>query len=296
MKIPELKQIIKEEITKIVNELHTNTLRQINKYIDDTHHTESNSFLDDIGIPDHVPFSSIYQLRDMVNGFLDSPKGSEAEEVFRDTIIYHLKTAGKGFTDKQIKEYIQLLELRRDKEQIGGVKLNESYTSKKSQLKQIIKEEIAKILTENEYLDQLLDKISASGMDSLSAEEKKDLDRYHKGEDPTPKKFKIRIEKDIFGGYEAFVYKENNRWIPDHIFDIINSSKLDPPIDSNRFQMYFAPDLDIKTLNGAMIKGDKKGEVLEFFKDEGNMNDLIPSSSGTTSIRVPRKYIDALKY
>jgi hypothetical protein len=182
---------------------------------------------------------------------------------------------------------------------------------KKSQLKQIIKEEIAKILTENEYLDQLLDKISASGMDSLSAEEKKDLDRYHKGEDPTPKKFKISIEKDTFGGYEAsaykgnnqwtpgyeaFVYKENNRWIPDYIFDMINSLKSNPPTDSNRFQMYFAPDLNIKTLNGAMISGDKKGEVLKFFKDEGNMNDLISPSSGTTSIRVPRKYIDPLMY
>lgn len=168
---------------------------------------------------------------------------------------------------------------------------------KKSQLKQIIKEEIVKILTENEYLDQLLDKISASGIDSLSNGEKKDLDRYHKGEDPTPKKFKISIEEDVFGGYEAFVYKENNRWIPDHIFDIINSSKSDPPINSNRFQMYFVPDLDIKTLNGARISGDKKGEVLEFFKDEGNMNDLIPPpSSDTTSIRVPRKYIDAPRY
>jgi hypothetical protein len=167
---------------------------------------------------------------------------------------------------------------------------------KKFQLKQIIKEEIAKILAENEYLDQLLDKISASGMDSLSAEEKKDLDRYHKGEDPTPKKFKISIEKDTFGGYEAYAYKENNRWIPDYIFDMINSLKSNPPTDSNRFQMYFAPDLNIKTLNGAMISGDKKGEVLKFFKDEGNMNDLISPSSGTTSIRVPRKYIDPLMY
>ena len=174
----------------------------------------------------------------------------------------------------------------------------------KNRLKQLIKEEIYKILTENEYLDQLLDKISASGIDSLSNGEKKDLDRYHKGEDPTPKKFKIRIEEDMFGGYEAFVYKENNQWIPDYIFDLINSAKSNPPIDSNRFQMYFVTDLDIKTLNdlgikalnGARISGDKKGEVLEFFRDEGNMNDLIPPSSGTISIRIPSKYIDVLRY
>jgi hypothetical protein len=148
MKKSQLKQFLKEEIRKILTELQPSVLKRINDYIDNTHHMESNSFLDDFNIPDHAPFNPIYQLRDMVDGFLDSPEGSEAEEVFRDTLVWRLETSGEGFTKQQIEEYMRLLKLRRDREQIGGVKLSETSVIKKSQLKQFLKEEIRKILTE----------------------------------------------------------------------------------------------------------------------------------------------------
>lgn len=311
MKLSQLKHIIKEEIYKAVNELQANTLKQINDYIDDTHWMEP-GVLDDF--PELVSMGAdfIINLRDTVNLFLECPEGSEEEELFGDSIIWHLKTAGKGFTDQQIKEYMQLLKLRRNKEQIGGVKLSELYVAtKKSKLKHFIKEEITKILSENAYLDQLLDKISSSGIDSLSDAEKNDLNRYSKGEDPTPKKFKVRLEKNSeFGGvYDSYLYKEDNRWIPEYIFEKINSLFMGTPDNPDRAPIYLNTypkpdsesnmthfkDLNTKDPNGARLQGDKEGEILKFFKDEGNMNDLTQGSQ-LNKIIIPGKYIDILKF
>jgi hypothetical protein len=55
---------------------------------------------------------------------------------------------------------------------------------KKSQLKQIIKEEISKVLNENnqQLLDTILDKLSTDGIESLTPEETNFLDMFSKGE------------------------------------------------------------------------------------------------------------------
>ena len=53
---------------------------------------------------------------------------------------------------------------------------------KKSNLKQIIKEEIKKILEDSNIIDKILGKISTSGIDSLTPQEKEYLDKHSKGE------------------------------------------------------------------------------------------------------------------
>jgi DNA-binding CsgD family transcriptional regulator len=63
---------------------------------------------------------------------------------------------------------------------------------KKSELKQIIKEEISKILKENETVDRILDKITIQGKDSLTPEEKEYLERYSKGEKNIPEPITLR--------------------------------------------------------------------------------------------------------
>jgi hypothetical protein len=272
---------------------------------------ESNDFLDNFNIPSGADFNPIYQLRDMVDNFLDSPEGSEAEELFQDTIVWHLKTAGEGFTDQQIKEYIQLLKLRRNREQIGGVKLNETHIVKKSQLKQIIKEEVQKILKENEYLDQLLDKISSSGMDSLSPKEKTYLDQYSKGANPkslSPETFKVRLEKNEFGVYDSYLYTQDNSWIPQQVFDIHNSivmgggepdripvylntyPKSDPESNMTDFK-----DAKTNDPKGARMFGDKEGKMLDILKDAGNLDD-IATNSFTSALKIPGKYVELLKF
>jgi hypothetical protein len=313
MKRSQLKQLIKEEIHKVLTEIQPSILKRINAYIDNTHHMESNDFLDNFNIPSGADFNPIYQLRDMVDNFLDSPEGSEAEELFQDTIVWHLKTAGEGFTDQQIKEYIQLLKLRRNREQIGGVKLNETHIVKKSQLKQIIKEEVQKILKENEYLDQLLDKISSSGMDSLSPKEKTYLDQYSKGANPkslSPETFKVRLEKNEFGVYDSYLYTQDNSWIPQQVFDIGNSIYMGEPDDPNRIPVYLntypKPDpesnmtdfKDAKTNdpNGAIIFSDKEGKMLDILKDVGNLDNITSTNFGTSKIKIPGKYVELLKF
>jgi hypothetical protein len=54
---------------------------------------------------------------------------------------------------------------------------------KKSQLKQVIKEEIQKILEDSNIIDKILDKISTSGIDSLTPQEKEYLNKHSKGEE-----------------------------------------------------------------------------------------------------------------
>ena len=54
---------------------------------------------------------------------------------------------------------------------------------KKQDLKKLIKEEIQKILNEDEYtLNKILDKISSLGVDSLLPKEKRFLDQHSKEE------------------------------------------------------------------------------------------------------------------
>lgn len=57
---------------------------------------------------------------------------------------------------------------------------------KKSELKQIIREEIRKVLNEDQaIIDKILDKISSSGIESLTPEEKKYLDTGGKSDIPS---------------------------------------------------------------------------------------------------------------
>jgi hypothetical protein len=261
----------------------------------------------------------------MVDNFLDSPEGSEAEEVFRDTLVWHLETSGEGFTKQQIEEYMRLLKLRRDREQIGGVKLSETHVVKKSQLKQIIKEELIKILKENEYLDQLLDKISSSGMDSLSPKEKTYLDQYSKGANPkslSPETFKVRLEKDFMGSYQAYLYASDNPWIPQQVFDLTNSYYMsDPDRDSMAIPVILntEPELDPKDElgndlpkpiggsnsndpslyvnqepKGIRISNGKGGKIIDILKDAGNVDDI--KAIGINNIGIPGKYVEIFKF
>jgi hypothetical protein len=183
---------------------------------------------------------------------------------------------------------------------------------KKSQLKQIIKEEIIKILNENDYLDQLLDKISSSGENSLSSKEKNYLDQYSKGTNPeslSPKTFKVRLEKNNMGVYDSYMYAKDNSWIPQQIFDTINSLYYEPQKD-NRIPIvlntYPKPDPEsnmtsFKSLNtsdpeAARILGDKEGYVINTLMDLGNIDDLTAVFSPSYKIKIPGKYIDLLRY
>lgn len=183
---------------------------------------------------------------------------------------------------------------------------------KRSQLKQLIKEEIHKILKENEYLDQLLDKISSSGMDSLSPKEKTYLDQYSKGANPkslSPETFKVRLEKNNIGVYDSYIYAKDNSWIPQQVFDTINSLYYEPQKD-NRIPIvlntYPKPDPEsnmtsFKSLNtndpeAARILGDKEGYVISTLTDLGNMDDLTAVFSPSYKIKIPGKYIDLLRY
>jgi len=57
---------------------------------------------------------------------------------------------------------------------------------KKEQLKQIIKEEIQNVLNENTNIDQILDKISSKGINSLSPHDKQYLDAYSQEKELPP--------------------------------------------------------------------------------------------------------------
>jgi hypothetical protein len=192
---------------------------------------------------------------------------------------------------------------------------------KKSQLKQLIKEELIKILKENEYLDQLLDKISSSGMDSLSPKEKTYLDQYSKGENPkslSPKTFKVRVEKDPFGfGYNARLYAQDNPWIPHQVFSLWHSNYLpDPEDDPNVINVYLntEPDeLDPKDgielvtrkstdptayhnqePEGMTMSNGKGNKIINILKDAGNLDDL-KLLGDNDSIGIPGKYIKISK-
>jgi hypothetical protein len=88
---------------------------------------------------------------------------------------------------------------------------------KHSQLRQIIKEEIKKVLNENINIDQILDKISSKGIDSLSSYEKDYLDAYAQEKELPPVEFldngtlrdaffvsgdkDLEVDKDMFTNY-----------------------------------------------------------------------------------------------
>lgn len=86
---------------------------------------------------------------------------------------------------------------------------------KKLKLIQIIKEEISKVLKENETVDKILDKISSQGKDLLTPEEKEYLDKYSKGEKNIPEPITLQnvptsassVKAEI---YPSFYEKETN--------------------------------------------------------------------------------------
>jgi hypothetical protein len=112
-----------------------------------------------------------------------------------------------------------------------------------SQLKQIIKEEISKILNENANIDQILDKISSKGVNSLSPYEKEYLDAYAQEKELPPVEFldngtlrdaffvsgdkDLEVDKDIFTNYilthknklKKLWNKTGGNWDQDQITD-----------------------------------------------------------------------------
>jgi hypothetical protein len=194
---------------------------------------------------------------------------------------------------------------------------------KKSQFKQLIKEEIRKILKENEYLDQLLDKISSLGMDSLSPKEKTYLDQYSKGENPkslSPETFKVRVENNYMGSYNAYLYAKDNPWIPQQVFDLTNAYYMyDPDSDPDSIPVMLNtepedPEDELgndfpkriegpKSNNpniytnqepkGIRITNGKDNKIIDILKDAGNVYDI--KDVGMNKIGIPGKYVEISK-
>jgi hypothetical protein len=128
---------------------------------------------------------------------------------------------------------------------------------KYSQLRQIIKEEISKVLRENKTVDQILDKISSQGKDSLTPEENEYLDKYSKGEKNISEPITLQNTPTSTSSIKAEVYpsfyeKETN---PEKIkrkskiiqlYDDVAREFLKPLINTIAQQLEISPK-DIRT-------------------------------------------------
>jgi hypothetical protein len=98
---------------------------------------------------------------------------------------------------------------------------------KKSQLKQLIKEEILKVLSEDQgIVDKILDKISQYGINSLTRVEKEYLDNYSKG-DKNLKAPYLLSNEDVLYSPKVISYIESII-DSDYRFDSSYSPKLEP--------------------------------------------------------------------
>jgi len=123
---------------------------------------------------------------------------------------------------------------------------------KKLKLIQIIKEEISKVLKENETIDKILDKISSQGKDSLTPEENEYLDKYSKGEKNIPEPTTLQNMPTSASSVKAEVYPffydktEDPKKLkrrPDQIklYDNITSEFLKPLINTVAQQLEISP-------------------------------------------------------
>jgi len=128
---------------------------------------------------------------------------------------------------------------------------------KKSQLKQIIKEEISKILKENETVDRILDKISIQGKDSLTPEEKEYLERYSKGEKNIPEPTTLQNKSTSTSSVKAQQYPYSEKPKQIEVYDYIAREFLKPLIDTIAQQLEISPK-DIRASFDGIWKEDNE--------------------------------------
>jgi hypothetical protein len=135
---------------------------------------------------------------------------------------------------------------------------------KKLKLIQIIKEEISKVLKENETIDKILDKISSQGKDSLTPEENEYLDKYSKGEKNIPEPITLQNMPTSTSSVKADVYPffYENEIRPEKIkrrseqiklYDNITSEFLKPLINTVAQQLEILPK-DIRASFDGLFK------------------------------------------
>ena len=98
---------------------------------------------------------------------------------------------------------------------------------KKSQLKQLIKEEIQKLLEDQIVIDKILDKISTSGIESLTPQEKAYLEKYSKGEKNIPSPSTLYKST----GVKADLYPTEASRDRKQVYDGIAGDLLKPLVD-----------------------------------------------------------------
>jgi len=125
------------------------------------------------------------------------------------------------------------------------------------ELKQLIKEEISKILKENETVDRILDKITIQGKDSLTPEEKEYLERYSKGEKNIPEPITLRNKPTSTSSAKAqqYPYSETPKEI--EVYDNIVQEFLKPLIDIISQQLGISSK-DIRASFGGIWKKDNE--------------------------------------
>ena len=121
---------------------------------------------------------------------------------------------------------------------------------KKSELRQLIREEISKILNENETVDTILDKISSQGINSLTPKEKEYLYRHSKGEKNIPEPITIQNKPVSTSSVKAEAYPFPNNKKPEEIkrhqeqielYDDIAREFLKPLINNIAQQLEISP-------------------------------------------------------
>ena len=125
---------------------------------------------------------------------------------------------------------------------------------KQSELRQIIKEEISKVLKENDIVDKILDKISAQGKDSLTPEEEEYLNRYSRDEKDIPEP--VTLQNKSASSVKAQIYPPMKTSKEVELYDDIAREFLKPLIDVIAQQLEISPK-DIRASFAGMWKKDE---------------------------------------
>jgi len=183
---------------------------------------------------------------------------------------------------------------------------------KYSQLRQIIKEEIKKVLNENETVDKILDKITSQGKDSLTPEEKEYLDKYSKGEKNIPEPTTLQNTPTSTSSVKAEVYpffyeKETN---PEKIkrkpkliqlYDDVAREFLKPLINTIAQQLEISPK-DIRASFDGLFRKDEENLSIQIklpgntWKKPWTGNNIIMQTENNEGIVINSKYGIRVEY
>lgn len=183
---------------------------------------------------------------------------------------------------------------------------------KYSQLRQIIKEEIKKVLNENETVDKILDKITSQGKDSLTPEEKEYLDKYSKGEKNIPEPTTLQNTPTSTSSVKAEVYpffyeKETN---PEKIkrklkliqlYDDVAREFLKPLINTIAQQLEISPK-DIRASFDGLFRKDGENLSIQIklpdntWKKPWTGNNIIMQTENNEGIVINSKHGIRVEY